>query len=507
MNRSGNISIMSDSMLDDLTALSGSALCDFINNGGYFYSPFHYVIDYTQELLITKPYYLAAPTINAKAFMASNTARIYNIATLTANIQLVNNIYVLSVTASIPTGITGVHCQISYIDPNSNSTVFLSGTPQIAANIITFTFLFDTNFDINQADELELLNLVNSRNTVSPIFVNLVSTFNLFYLVEGNRTGLETSFDNLYFKGGAMPAVIGATYETITIKFGEYLANLYCPSREIIQTANYQTYPTDVPATYTDIIYKSGSLGYEYILNPDNTVSFTVEHNIGDNVLDANGNQIMLHKAGDYILEAGGQLIPTADSVNLILYQLGVTLIDLKYKYATALATTAYAASIPAAIVGYLDNEIMPSASLLIERTALYYKPMSTPNYLDINIGDSQIVTVSSVLDISITYYLSEESVQNMAIQSNLKDLTCTIISKNIAMPVITLDQLTSDLHAAKPSQVIGIQVNKFLPNGANVVTLVDPGSSFVIGEKLIVLPDGTLEIQDNVTVLFKSAT
>ena len=568
----GNVTVLSDAEINNLNSLSPSNLSISLNETLYMYSPFHYVIDYTHPILTVRPYYLQKPIIYGGNYINSNPNRNYNISTLSSTLSLNGNVYTLVLTTTIPSGITGVLCQISYVNEVSGETVYINGVQTLGVNVAYFTFTFTTNFDISSTNQIEIFNMFNRVNSSTPIFVNLTDTFNIFYLIAGNITGLTTNFDNLYFISTGMPSsVIGATQESVTIVFGQQLSNLYCYSAETVVAPQYQKYTSVVYATYSETIYSKDISGnYLFTINQTNinagsfvpntiykivtlgttnwgligwtsansvtgvttplvgdtfiatgkgsgtgvastgTVVFTVQYNIGDNVLDSNGNPIILHNIGDLILESNGNPIPAIGSVSTSQQLVGITLIDAKYKIwpnaTTAPLTVSYIDTLADTIVGFLVDEIAPISKQLNERSVLLYVPSGEPYQLQVYVGSGNIVTVNSTLSIQITFSLTDESVNNSTIENNITTIARTIITNTINQTVISKSNFISTLKDACPSDVIGLSIDTFLPGNYEVVTLVDPTVNFNIQQNLVVLPDGTIDIQDNVILLFKSA-
>ena len=644
-NVNGNVTILSDSQLTTLNSLTPTQLVNTLNTNYYYYSPFHYIIDYTQSVLTVRPYYLQNPIVYGSNSIAFNTVRNYNISTLTSNITLSGNQYILTLTASVPSNITGVICQLAYVDAVSGTTLYLNtSSSSVGANGAYFTFTLNTTFDVNQNNQLEITGMMNTLNSSASVYVDLEAVFNVFYLVTGSNTGLTTTFDNLYFISSGMPSVIGATYETITTNFGSYLANLYCYNTEILSPLNYQTYSTKVYATYTENVYATDTNGnYEFTVNTTTAVNsgsfisgivykiatlgttswgsigwttansetyistpaigdwfiatgpgisgtggiantgvinYTVLHNIGDPIytgatvnnttngstasgsntivlnsatgfvqnMNISGNnyiqpgttissvtgntltlslpttgiiptnttiiggiQIVLHNVGDTIFDSFGNPVPIVGSINSTLYNVGITMLDARYKLypsiaSTAAATETYINSIPGTIVGYLNNEIIPAAGQLNERTELYYTPPGEIFQLSVYTGSGVIALVPSVLSIQITYYVTPSTLTDSTILDNIKTVTRGILSNIINQSLLSTSVLTTNIQNIMPNGVVSFEINSFLPNGLNQVTLVDTSKSFNIQQIMVINPDGTLDVIDNVVFTFVSS-
>lgn len=502
----GVVILLNNSELSTIYGLSNTDLCTYLNAGVYLYSPFYYTIDYTTSYLTTKAYYLSKPKITGRTFKAANSARNYNIATESTTIELLDTGYRLTIITSIPAELQGINCQLVFYHKDTGNTLYLNSTSTVMAANAVFTFDFQTSFDINGNGKIEITNMLSGININTPIFIDFETTFDIFYLVEGTNVGLETTFDNLYNASSLNTAVIGASYETLTIEFGKIMDGLYCPNKEIITTGSYVKYGSVVYATYTEPVYATNSLGKTYTINIDGTVTFNIIHQVGDPILDGEGSPVILHNIGDFVLDSFGEKIPTDTYLNSISYSIGLTLFDAKYKFATATKTKKYNDDIPFVIDNYLSREIATIRGNLTERTELLYRPKGDPYQITVNIGNGITATVPSVLDIELTFSIISSALEDLDVLTNIRILTRTLLSTYIKLNTISATKLLSDLLAVSPSQVIGITIDKFLPNGATVVTLTNEANTFSIRELLVVQADNTLEVEDGIIINIKSS-
>lgn len=505
----GNASILTDDQINQINDLVTNkvALSELINSNLYMSTPFHYILDYGNPVFTGRVYYLNKPTVPNRSLIAQNTLRLYNIATMTSSIKLVGNNYQLTLTAAIPNNLPNVYCQLSYNDLGSNSSVYLTAQATVQSNQAIFVFNIETNFDINTLNQLELINFVNKNNIIEPLFTDLTTTFNLIYLVPGNKTGLTTNFDNLYITpiDVASTGVIGATQETITINFGQQLPNLYCPTYETLRTGSYLKYTSDVPATYNKTIYLDGPEGPAFTVDSNNKVQLNILHHIGDPILDINGNPTFFHRQGDPILDINGNMIPVPNSLNSVSYLIGITLIDAKYKYATNLSTINYYNSLIDILLGYLNNDIKTLSSQLFGDTKLWYKPSGESFSLKVNLGNGIISQIPGILNIEITVYMNEDGLNNVGLKTITTNSIKQAIMNQLKLNVITISGLEQAIQAILPPQASTFSIDSYLPNNVPIVTLLDTTQSFSIGSKLELLPDNSLDVVDSIIVLYKS--
>jgi hypothetical protein len=502
----GDASLLTPTEINEINSLSGKQLCDKLNSGIYMYTPFTYILDYSDRVFVGRAYYLDDPKVTGRNLLLQNTQRVYNIATMSSSVTLSGNTYKLMLTAAIPSNLQTVLCQISYFDVGSGTTVYLDSLAAVYSNQATFEFDILTNFDINTANQLKFLNFKNASGSNEPLFFDMTTTFNVFYLVPGDNSNLHTAFDTMFTtpRLNRSTGVIGATYETISVYFGKHLPNLYCPVYENLTAGEYLTYPDDVPAVYEDIVYVSGPDGPSFTIDASGNVDLQILHHVGDPILDDLGNVVYLHRSGDYIL-SNGLVIPTSNYTNGVSYNIGVTMIDAKCKYASSITTTMYAKTLPSMFLSYLDNDIQPLTKLLNEQTKLWYKPSGESFSVNVNLGNGIITNVVGLLDVQITIYMNRDGLENTSLQTQTTNLCRQVISAELQKSVLSVSQLMELVKTVLPSQAISYSIDKYLPNGATMITILDKTQTFSIGSKILVQSDNTLDVVDSISILYDS--
>ncbi len=478
-----------------------------LNNNRYFYSPFSYLLDFTENTLKTIAINFDDTIITQKNFINSNKLINYNINTLTATISLVGNNYRLVIVSSIANTLTEITLQLHYTDINTNLSYYINSTATtnngISGSKATFVFNIGNSFDILNFNQMRVKNFFDKNGVVNNnLIIDIQSTFSLFYIVQGDNTNFATPFDNLYITHDLTLPVISATYETIGIQFCKVLNEIYCPNNEKISTPIYDTYTAIEYATYQKTVYKAGPYGYEYVINPDNTVTFTVLHNVGDPMLDIHNNPIILHNIGDF-KTVNDELV----ALNNTLYTqrtISILGIDAGYMFSTYHETVEYKNIIPTLITNYIDNEIKPLAILLNERTELYYKPKGDYQLIDVFLDNNSKVSVSNRLDISITFYLSSFDINNKDFKQNVEKTTRILISKFIKNTILSKSDFTAQLQDLLGNSILGFNINSLLPNNYSILSIIDKTKTFYINEKMVLLPDNSINIQDTIKFVFK---
>lgn len=497
--------LLTDTQTTSLYNLPSNELVAELNNNNYYYSPFYYILDRTQLTFKSRAYHLDEPKITGRKFIDYNNKLNFTISTTDVNSILIDNTYVITLTAAIPLGLNNVHCLLRYFDTESSLDIYLVGNIVQNQTTLTVTFNIETNFDITQYDQITLTNLRNSNLITIPVLSNLEEEFDILYLVESNDATLTTQFDNLISSNFYQNSVIGVTYEKITIEFGVPLPYLYVPSRDLIQTKTYLTYTQNVYATYPEPVYQMNETG-RVITVVNGAVTFVKLHDIGDPILDGNGNPVILHTVGDFILDVNGNKVVNPNSQYYNLSEVGITLISAKYRFGTTNIIQTYYKNVARTIISFLNNEVAVAAGKLAERTELYYKPRSVTKNIKVSVGGNTEIFISSLLDFNITFYLIENAINDISIQTEIISATRNVILSYINNNTISTDKIIKDLTLMANNNIVSVEMKRFINDSYSILTLINSDESFNIGDVSRLNPDGTIDVIDSIVINFKTA-
>jgi hypothetical protein len=499
----GDLTYLSDTEIAVIENLSAANLCKRLNDYRYFYSPFYAVIDDVNRNIISRVYYLDTPLVIGKRLNAVNIYGNYNIVTTDSAIVLNGDQYELVLTASIPSGLINVNCQLTFYNKNDGTFIYLlNDSKTFTSNSGTFVFKLTTNFDINENHEIMFTNFINSEAVETPYYFPLSSEFNIFYNVtETSGAGLPTTFDSLFYKDSN--GIVGATYESITLELGKYMDGLYAPINTYILAKEYQTYVEQVFATYDADVYERDEHG-PILTIVDGVVTRNKIHSRGDQILNTSGDPILIHDVGDKVLNEYGEEIPVDGSTLTLGYRLGLTVIDARYRYVTSSDIISYVESLPLVIHGYLKTDLIPIRKTLIERTEMYYKPLGEPETIEVLIGDDEKLIVPATLYPIVTFSIDPDFLQKKDILDKIKTTCRTLIGSYITNTTISIDGLYEQIKTIKSKAIIGYTINQLLPNNLQIVTVTK--GSFNIGEEMAIASDKSIVVEDVIKIYFKKA-
>jgi len=513
INEDLSVSMLTNTERTTLLSLSKNNLVIECNSTRYFYSPFSYIMDFTEPTLQTIPVDFTDIKITERYYLDSNKKIDYGINTLNTTIELENRDYILTLYTSASSGLTNVFAQLVYIDPNTSTRYHINNAGVVENGQFKFTFTLGNTFNVINSDQIKINNFKDDFGNINTdLIINIESEFKLFYLVQQDNTNYSSDFDSYYIYNSELPrgsspavvGVVGATYEAIRVQFCRLLKEIYSPNNEKISTPEYQRYTAPVYETYIETVYKMTSSGKEYTINPDNTVNFTILHNVGDPMLDINGDPIVKHDIGDYLTDINGNFIPVFNSKLNIQRLVNLFAVDGNYLFPTFTDTVNYRNTIPNIIKNYIDNEIKPLSMLLNEQTELYYKPQGDYRPIQVKLDNLTTVIVPNQLSVEITFYLSSFDTGNVELKNNIEKTTRQLLVSFIKNTTLSESDFIYQLEKLLGDSVPGFKVNSLLPNGYPILTILDSSKSFYIKEQLTLLPNGETNVSDTIKINFK---
>lgn len=519
----GVIKIVPDSVRESLYATglnSPEALASIANSKSYLYTPYHYVLDVTNNQFNARPYRLNSPVVDGKYFIDSNDSLLIDVSSLTYTIQLMEDRSGYMLLLELQTSeafkaldLDRIGLQLSYKPTKNADRIFINGALVTAVNPATdkpyndayvYGFLIETNFDVDSNHNL----IHEPYRTTIP----LVSDFDIVYIVKDHSPlgSTVTAIDGLMDASklvGYNPTSLyrGLAHEVITLHFGDFLDKLLCSSRSVVDSLAYATYPDDVPAVYTETVFARDSVGnliFSYDANTGN-LNETVLFNKGDAVLDGNGVPVMRHLKGDTVLDADGNPTPV-DGFRGMLRQLDMLFIDGRYYMATNEATVEYRNQVVDLITEWVLNDLDEHADRLLERSELFFTPKSTIGRIEVYSENNALVTIDAEQTFLVVCYVTKSIAENDAAKQDIRRTITLSITTSLANSTISNADIIANMRTALGSNVVSFDLSGFTGDVHKIVRLRDSSIQPAIGKKLIALSNKTLAIQDAVNVVFK---
>lgn len=511
-NVNGLVQLVPQSLLDALAAMPVDVRARRVNESRYLYSPFHYVLDMTEDMFEHRAYYLDGPVIETKSFVEENDTTGISVSVAKYQIDRVEDGYLITIVCRSQESWKNlsdaqVYCQISYRPANERDRAYQNGTlvGLTPEGDRIYTFLLGTNYDLDSKDNIVLTTFQMYDDEERKHATPLVTDFDIMFIASGiDPEGLEASNIDLEMGRQLLPVdAVGISRERLKVRMGDALHGLWASSRTVASSQDYQRYAADVPALWEETVYVTDPLtgAMQIVLNGDE-LEYEVLHEKDSPMLDNDGLQIYKHRKGDVMLDSEGH--PIIINTRQLVRQVDLFFLDGIYWFADEAAALTYKASLPATVVGWLNNDIAAASQFLLEQTDLYFYPKSTLGQITAIVQEDQRVQLQAEQSFAVTFYLAGVAYRDAALRVSLSRMAVETIDEALRSNVVTLNGISKMLTDRAGGDAIGVQVSGL--GGANpqpAVTLEDGSARLAIKKLAVALPDGTIGVEDDVAIAF----
>lgn len=507
----GLLRIVPEASVQTLLALPVDVRARRVNEENYLYTPFHYVLDKNNDRFELRAYYLDRPTVEAKSYVQENDTTGIAVATDQYAIERVAEGFKLTLVTKSSEAWKSLtddnaFCQLSFRPTGEKDRAYLTGTlVGTLEDERVYEFVLATNYDVDANNDILLTSFKMYDNAVNEHPTPLITDFDVIYATADLTVeGLKRSEIDLALGRADLPeTVVGISRERLNIRLGDALTNLWRSSRSVVSSLDYERYTADVPALYEETIYERDSLGnIVFTINPDDSVTYNVLHAIGDPVLDGLGQPVMKFRVGDIKLDPDG--VPIVKNTRTMQRQLDLFLIDGVYWFATETQAMNYRASLPETVVGWVNGELAQVSKYLLEQTNMYFYPKATLGQISAIIGEDQQTTLTAAQSFEVTYYLRGVAYRDAALRAALTRNAVETINEALQEPTVTMSDIVTRLTERSGNDAIGIEI-RGLGGSQNLATisLEDDSARLSIKKIAVALADGTIGVQDDVSVAF----
>lgn len=480
-----------------------------IGRNYYYFTPFHYVLDFKSDEFDARAYYLDAPTAHSKLFIAENASTHMSCYTASYELKLDNGNYVLDVlTKSNDTfkdlEDRNVYVQLSFKPQGESYYAYLNGYLVNVTDDGERMFRFDltTNYYVGELNGLELTGFKMFDQESRRLKTELYQEFDLVYMYDGYKprdwhpNDVDDQIGRMYVPDG----VAGVMRERLRLEFGKTLDHLWKRARNIVAEMNFERYAVDIPARYNADVYE---------LNPDNDspvwvidgkVTFKRLHKKGDIKYNEDDTPVILYHAGETVRDENGNPVPI--SARAVQIQMDFMLVDGTYWFSNDPVAASYITELTDLLVSWIThdlNEIQPS---LLEQTRIYFYPKTTTGLIDVMYGPGLITSIEAGQSLSMDLHVKETVYSNELLKRQIKEKSIRVINEQFRHRVVSVSDITVALKLTLGQDVIDVLVYD-LGGGPNypVITILEDTDRCSLRKKLIDRPDGKLIVEEDLTI------
>jgi hypothetical protein len=486
-----------------------------INENRYLYTPFHYVLEVTEDRFDVRPYYLDQPETVHKVFVGENESSAMQAGVDWYRIERRDHGYRLTVKLNSSEQFRAladewIHVQLGYRPSGENNYASLNGTLiGMEDDERVYQFDIETNFDIDDQDGLRTLNFTMYNDVQNDFRVALEDNFDISFVVSGSTTlGYQYGDLDAMVQPHLLPEqFMVISRERMRLRLGYDLSGLWRRNRSLISEASYKRYANNVPYVYQQTVYKRDENG-QLILGQDGdgNITYEVEHAVGDERVDEDGNVVYRHLKGDVVLDGNGQ--PELIAPRKILREFTLLLFDGKYYFAEDDRTLTYRREVPMQIVGWLRNDLGAIRDRLLEQSELYLYPTSTLGDAMAVVHDGLRMTVPLEQRLFVNYYLKESAYGNASLREAMARSTRQIINDMLGRKTVAMSDIIARLKANAGDDVINIEAGGLGGDDEySVITIEDDALRMSLRKRLTILSNQMMAVQDDIDVGFKKHT
>jgi hypothetical protein len=507
----GKVQMMTDTEITTLNGLDPETLARTMNESRYVYTPFHYVMDATDNNFDLRPYYLDNPRITEKTYVGEND---------TSNMQATLNSWDI---ARIPEGYrvrvrieasknfqalddSQVMCQIGYKPTGENVYASVNGE-LIGMEDGNRVYQFDilTNYDIDSTNEMYTTNMSIFSDAQHNFKTSLLNDLDVSILVVNSVTpGYRPNDIDAMVQSHLLPRQwMLVARERLETTFGYDMTRLWRRNRPVIGEESYKRWEENIQKVYLQNVYKTDEMGNVIIdIGPNGEVITYLLHAKGELCTNPDGSPIWKHEKGDPVRDENGKLVLVEP--RKLLREVVLLMVDAIFNFATEEQAVKYKTEIPMEFVQWIQSDINELNAELMEKAMIYVYPTQTYGDTVVLVRDGQETTIPIDQSFSVSYWLQPAEYSNSTIRPSMTESTKVTIDTMLERKTVSRSDITTQLTEASGSGVLGSDLQG-LGGPANypILTVVDDAVRLSFRKKMELLANQELTVVDDLTVNF----
>jgi len=485
------VNIVDDVELNRMGTLAIDSLINITKTTKYFYTPYFYVIDTSNDTEIRSSVYkLDKPYLENVIIKAKNPNILPKVNLDKYTVELDETGYslyfsLISNNEFKDTNLNVVKGQLGIYISGSNEKLYIESTYDSVNNLLIFHIDTELILDSNES-----LTVNNGVSALSSNKISLVSDVEvLLYTLDSNVVD-NTNFlaTELRYNTDTHTVVFGK--EVVTLNLGNKVNNIWNMLYNTYTENKYLKYTENVIQYYEEDVYEvdagTGSiLKCETDIDGNIIPTYNILHHAGDPVLDINGDVVYKHKIGDVVLKNS---VPVIDKISGIIRNIDIMMLDYEYKLANSPAHKNYINTVIDTIDSWINGSISDIGNVLLENTTLLYKSYKKAGMIGIT-SNNKTYSVNYNIKPIVTLYVNNKAYTN----NELLTLTYTIgniLHDTINKESVDLTIAKSNIMTAIGSDVVGVKITGVdSVNDSELFNMYDSSKRLVLN-KLLTIDD-----------------
>ena len=514
-DQNGIVSFVTDAQLAALNALTPDQKALQITEGNYRYTPFHYVLDLSENDLSVNAYYLDSPIALSKVFVSKNPTVQLQVTTAAYALTRTPTGYQLTITTQSDANFQAldddeIYVQLAVFPEGEVNRAYINGT-QVSKSSTgerTYTFDLSSTMYLDRQDNLGLSKLFMFTTDPRETFVALTSMFDILYATTRAQDSdwVPDDSDRILGRIGTLlpTKIYGITHEQINLQFGTALSRLWTRSRSVVTSESYELWDQNIPAYYDQDIYQRDPVTGSIVTIDPSTgkATYTILHHKGDPVLNADGSPVYQYKIGDIKRDAAGN--PIVAQTRSLAHQVDFMLVEGVYKFATDASAVSYRQQMIDTIVTWLNTDLETLGQQLLDRSQLFFYPKKTIGQAQVMYGQGLTAYVDMGQSPTLTLYLAQTAFKNLQLRDQLRKTSVQTVSQQLNTRQVSRSTIIDALRQQYGTDVIDVELSG-LGGAANydVFTLLDDSIRPSLRKRLTAQSDGSLIVAEDLSVVF----
>lgn len=508
----GYLSIVDKEERDALLTMSSDLLVDEVTGGNYFYSPFHYVYDITDNVFTVRPYYFGSPQMLRRFFVMDNGTLGVGVNANAHTFERTETGWIIRIMTNGTDALKELDddalvAQLAFIPAGEATRVYLNGNligrdPDTKEWI--YEFKFDSTWDVNASNQVYLDGFEGEGISPHPYPAPLTTVFDIFYGIRASEVdiGERTTIDDVFGGFKYTENMIGLYHEQVTLKLGEELSGLWARARSTAGEELYLRYEEDVPKLHTSNVPARDPETGAIVINYDNDgrPSIVYEYMAGDTVVE-DDQVVYLHRKGDIVIQNGQPIVTAPRSVQR---QVELVLLDGSYYFVTNETDMDYRKTVPEQIVEWVNITLQPIRNKLLENTTLWFQPKATVGYINAIVDGGIPMVLQAAQHLEVGYFVDANVHRDEVLKEEIRKSTRRTITAAFKGLQVSRDGLQTALKNVMGDDVMSVSISNLGgPANYSVITMADESSRLCIGKKLVALPNATYGVEDSIDIIF----
>ena len=506
----GIVQLLTTQEMFDIERTDQTTFVNTMNASRFLMTPFYWVLD-NENGFEVRAYHLDKPEASTINFMRQNQTLQLAVNSTNRMLEKTSTGYRLYIFIedaqhyrNLPD--SEVATQIMFYPEGEKTPVYLRGE-QVSGSIEAsrvFAVDFKTNLLIDNKDRLQIKDVQMTDGNYQDVWINLNAEFHIFHCTNSLTANYQADDSvNLYGPTLLPERMVPITHETITIDFGKPLKNLWTRCRNLPSDYDYEVHEVDVPLLYEEEVFEIDTDGERKFTIVNGKPHFNVIHNVGDPVLDNQGQPILKYRKGDVVIDPHTNL-PVKLSTMTRYKEVDILMMDGRNYYVTEKAYSDYFKETIEVVVKWITEDLAAIQEKLLDKTQIFLHPKSQIGQCKIDRGDGLTMTIDAEQSPILDLYVPEYVFKDTKLRDQLQTRAIKVLNDMLSNKEINNSSIENALVGELGDAVTSLRLHGFGENHDIYYGLViSPTKQLSLKRILVVQADGTLFMKEDVTFNF----